>query len=191
MIGAKANQVMELVGSLFGARGDVMHINKEIQSANNASAFVSQHDLLALPAGGSTLPELAFVVTFIFHAAFVMARCATKNAASALYLTWVSFKFKTATLADSFYLRDCASASRRFFTLPNSVTLVFPASLASLGGSVGCVERIPTDTAGFGDFAAAIVSIVFAFVLVSVDKSSLWLTRVFADLDRLTAAASA
>lgn len=182
---------MEFISAALGSWGNMMHFNKEVEATYDASALVAQDNLFALPSRCAACPCRILVVALILHAAFVVTGFAAKYAALALDLTGVSLKLKSTTGADGLNLGDRAFACRALLALPLLVALIFAACFTHIDIGRNHIEWIAADHAVYRDFAATIISVVFALVLMPVDKLGLNLAWVPAYFYGLTAPAGA
>ena len=182
MVGAKGYQVPKGIGSAFCARRDMMNIGAKIETTNNASVIVSEPslplDILPPPTKPTTITRTSFGVA-PSQAMFV-------TVVAIMQLTRIYTEFVSAIGTRCLDLIRTTSTRRQ--ALPCAVAGIVTACYPYLRRPF--IKRLSANWTGAAFFAAPIVAVVFAPVLVSIYKTVL-LARVFLLRNDFPAPASA
>lgn len=166
-----------------------MHFDKEIKTADNTFVFVSFDNFLSFPCGVSALPIVSFFVCSVVSATLVSALIGAEYLPFVFDLAGPAVNSFAASVAFYFYLMATASASSK--ALPYLVALVLSACFSDIYHSGDDIKSFAAYAANLRSLSAAVVAVVFALVLMPVDKLGLNLAWVPTYFYGLTAPAGA
>lgn len=161
MIGAKRNQIIEIILASIGNRCDVVNVDMKVKSTYGTFVIVPHHDLLFKEFPPATLPTTIQVgyLWIAFCEAVAVAVIALLN------LTWKSIQRSTASVTTHGHAVYTPRLCRH--ALPLYVALALAARHLCLGRV--CIKCLSTNGAGAPFFASAIIAVIGPSVLMGID----------------------